>query len=78
LATKASFAAWKTVAWHRGASRDLFDLWSLARIHAIDADAVALFAQHGPTNKPPASHMLFRAPTSKPGAASCPTRPVTR
>jgi predicted nucleotidyltransferase component of viral defense system len=41
--THAAFAAWKTVAWtDRAAPRDLFDLWSLAGIGAIDGEAAAL------------------------------------
>lgn len=52
--TPSAFAAWKTVAWNdRAAPRDLFDLWSLAGIGAIDSEAAQLFAKHGPTNKPP-------------------------
>ncbi|MCO1579075.1 nucleotidyl transferase AbiEii/AbiGii toxin family protein [Crossiella sp. SN42] len=58
-----SFVAWKTVAWlDRAASRDLYDLWSLARLGAIDHNSATLFARHGPTNKPPAPAMFATAP----------------
>lgn len=61
--TRPAFAAWKTVAWSdRAASRDLFDLWSLASIDAIDSEAAALFAKHGPTNKPPHKSFFVKAP----------------
>ena len=60
--TRTSFAAWKTTAWmNRAASRDLYDLWLLSRIGAIDSEAAVLFAKHGPTGKPP-SGQLFRVP----------------
>ena len=61
--TRAAFAAWKTSAWvDRAASRDLFDLWSLARIGGIDDEAAALFARYGPTNRPPSKHVFSVAP----------------
>lgn len=61
--TQAAFAAWKTVAWlDRGASRDLFDLWSLARLGAIDEEAADLFTRFGPTNKPPDDRVFSVAP----------------
>jgi predicted nucleotidyltransferase component of viral defense system len=61
--SRASFAAWKTAAWiDRAASRDLYDLWSLAGLGAIDADAAALFARYGPTNKPPTERTFSTAP----------------
>jgi predicted nucleotidyltransferase component of viral defense system len=60
--TLASFAAWKTTAWvHRTASRDLYDLWLLARIGAMTAEAAELFRAHGPTNQIP-SDGLFATP----------------
>jgi predicted nucleotidyltransferase component of viral defense system len=63
IPTVASFAAWKTDAWmDRAASRDLFDLWSLARIGALNAEAAKLFARYGPTNRPPAGHLFLSAP----------------
>jgi Nucleotidyl transferase AbiEii toxin, Type IV TA system len=61
--TPAAFAAWKTSAWtDRAASRDLFDLWSLAKIGAIDGEAVDLFTRYGPTNKPPDGRVFSVAP----------------
>jgi hypothetical protein len=61
--TRAAFVAAKTVAWiDRAAPRDLFDLWSLARIGAIDSSAARLFARHGPTNKPPTGELFANAP----------------
>lgn len=61
--TQAAFAAWKTSAWmDRAASRDLFDLWSLAQIHAIDGEAVDLFERYGPTNKRPGNRVFATAP----------------
>ncbi|MGO1051148.1 nucleotidyl transferase AbiEii/AbiGii toxin family protein [Crossiella sp. CA198] len=61
--TLASFAGWKTTAWiDRLASRDLFDLWSLAALGAIDAAATELFARYGPTNRPPIPVMFSRCP----------------
>jgi hypothetical protein len=60
--TAPAFAASKTTAWHdRAASRDLYDLWALAEHGHITADAAQLFAQHGPTNRPP-TPSLFRNP----------------
>lgn len=61
--TPSAFAAWKTVAWaDRAAPRDLFDLWSLAGISAIDTEAATLFTKHGPTNKPPNKGFFIRPP----------------
>lgn len=61
--TRAAFAAWKTSAWiGRAASRDLFDLWSLAEAGAIDSEAVDLFVRYGPTNKPPDDRVFSMAP----------------
>lgn len=61
--TQPAFAAWKTVAWSdRAAPRDLFDLWSLASIDAIDSEAATLFAKHGPTNKPPNKSFFVKPP----------------
>lgn len=60
--TAASYAAWKTIAWlDRAAARDLYDLWALARIGAIDVRAADLFVRYGPTNRPP-SDRLFEHP----------------
>nr|WP_273378034.1 nucleotidyl transferase AbiEii/AbiGii toxin family protein [Actinopolymorpha pittospori] len=64
--TPASFAAWKTTAWNdRRVSRDLYDLWSLAGIGAINAEAACLFARYGPTGKPPTPHMFDQPPSEQ-------------
>ena len=61
--TLASFAGWKTVAWmDRGAARDLYDLWALSKVGALNSAAAALFARHGPTGRPPGSWMFDRVP----------------
>ncbi|MGW6693132.1 nucleotidyl transferase AbiEii/AbiGii toxin family protein [Rhodococcus sp. NPDC054953] len=62
--TRAAFAASKTATWHdRRASRDLWDLWALAGIGAIDDEAADLYRQHGPTGKPPGGHLFVTPPT---------------
>jgi hypothetical protein len=62
--TLAAFAGWKTAAWmDRGSPRDLYDLWALANLGALDAESAALFAKHGPINTPPQSWMFTKAPT---------------
>lgn len=62
--TRPAFAAAKTAAWHdRGAARDLYDLWGLAGIGALDAEAADLFVRLGPTGRPPASWMFDRPPS---------------
>jgi len=48
----------------RAAARDLYDLWALTKVDALNADAAALFAQHGPTSHPPRSWMFNHAPTA--------------
>lgn len=64
--TLPAFAAAKTVAWHdRHAPRDLYDLWGLAQIGALNTEAAALFAALGPTGQPPAPWMFERAPTQR-------------
>lgn len=64
MPTLPAFAASKTATWtDRHAPRDLWDLWALNRVGAIDADAATLFRRYGPTNRPPALHMFDRAPT---------------
>ncbi|MEX2587646.1 MAG: nucleotidyl transferase AbiEii/AbiGii toxin family protein [Actinomycetota bacterium] len=61
-----SFAAWKTEAWlERHAARDLYDLWGLARIGAISAEAVALFRTHGPLADVPDPSMFGRPPSDE-------------
>lgn len=62
--TLPAFAASKTTTWaDRHAPRDLWDLWALNRIGAIDADAATLFRRFGPTNQAPTRRMFDRAPT---------------
>lgn len=59
-----SFAGWKTAAWHeRRAPRDLYDLWALAETGALNADAAALFAKHGPIGAPPRAFMFTKPPS---------------
>lgn len=59
-----AFAASKTATWFdRRASRDLWDLWALCRIGAIDAKAENLYRRFGPTNNPPALRDFMTAPT---------------
>ncbi|MGH3683461.1 MAG: nucleotidyl transferase AbiEii/AbiGii toxin family protein [Pseudonocardiaceae bacterium] len=61
--TAASFAAWKMIAWlDRAAARDLYDLWALAQIGAIDELAVDLFVRYGPTGRPPSVHRFEHPP----------------
>lgn len=61
--TQAAFAAWKTSAWmDRAASRDLFDLWSLAETGAIDGEAADLFGRYGPMTNPPDERIFSAAP----------------
>ncbi|MCW4354122.1 nucleotidyl transferase AbiEii/AbiGii toxin family protein [Hoyosella sp. YIM 151337] len=62
--TRAAFAAWKTVAWcDRRAPRDLWDLWALNRMGAIDREAAHLFRSYGPTNTLPAPWRFETAPS---------------
>jgi len=61
--TQASFVASKIMAWvDRASSRDLFDLWLLARADAIDRSAAQLFARYGQTGKPPTGDLFASAP----------------
>ncbi|GAA3661653.1 nucleotidyl transferase AbiEii/AbiGii toxin family protein [Microbacterium marinilacus] len=47
--TAPAFVASKLASWNdRGASRDLYDLWALAKAGKIDAAAAELFGRHGP------------------------------
>jgi Nucleotidyl transferase AbiEii toxin, Type IV TA system len=63
--TLLAFAGWKTAAWlDRGAARDLYDLWALDRVGALNAESATLFATHGPTRSPPRSWMFTRAPSA--------------
>lgn len=62
--TAASFAAWKTVAWHdRNAPRDLWDLWALAQRGEITPRAAELFVAYGPISNTPQPWMFTSAPT---------------
>ena len=62
--TLPAFAASKTTTWaDRQAPRDLWDLWALSGIGAIDETALHLFQKFGPTNRPPSDHM-FESPPS--------------
>jgi predicted nucleotidyltransferase component of viral defense system len=62
--TLPAFAASKTATWvDRHAARDLWDLWALNRMGAIDAAAENLYRRYGPTNQPPAPHDFTTAPT---------------
>jgi len=63
--TLPAFAVAKTAAWHdRHAPRDLYDLWGLARLGALDAAAGRLFTRLGPTGQPPKSWMFDTPPTA--------------
>ena len=60
-----AFVASKTAAWHdRHAPRDLYDLWGLAALGALNADAADLFAQLGPTGHPPRPWMFRNPPVA--------------
>jgi predicted nucleotidyltransferase component of viral defense system len=62
--TLPAFAASKTVTWaDRGAPRDLWDLWALGGIGAIDNTARDLFQKLGPTNRPPSDYMFMNPPS---------------
>jgi hypothetical protein len=66
IPTREAFAAWKTVTWmDRHAPRDLWDLWALSRIGALNAAAAQLFVEHGPTLGTPKSWMFTTAPTAE-------------
>ena len=61
--TLPAFVAGKTATWHdRRASRDLWDLWALNDIGAIDGAAGVLYRRYGPTNRLPAPQLFDRAP----------------
>lgn len=64
IPTRAAFVAMKTTAWaDRHAARDLYDLYLLAGLGAIDATARDLYARHGPTGRPPAPWLFDTPPT---------------
>lgn len=61
--TLPAFVAGKTATWHdRRAPRDLWDLWALSGIGAIDGAAGALYRRYGPTNRLPTPQLFDRAP----------------
>lgn len=61
--TLPAFVAGKTATWHdRRAPRDLWDLWALNNIGAIDEAAGALYRRYGPTNRLPSPELFDRAP----------------
>ncbi len=63
--TLPAFAASKTATWaDRHAPRNLWDLWALNRIGAIDAAALKMYRRYGPTNQPPGSY-VFETPPSE-------------
>lgn len=62
--TRPAFVAGKMAAWcDRAAPRDLWDLWALAGIGAIDAETAALFREYGPTATVPQPWMFAEAPS---------------
>ena len=62
--TLTAFAASKTATWtDRHAPRDLWDLWALNRLGAINSEAAVLFRRYGPTNKAPTPRMFVCAPS---------------
>ncbi|MEC3913430.1 nucleotidyl transferase AbiEii/AbiGii toxin family protein [Nocardia sp. CDC160] len=61
--TLPAFAAGRTTTWHdRRASRDLWDLWALSDIGAINGDAGTLYRRYGPTNRLPTPQLFDHAP----------------
>jgi hypothetical protein len=62
--TRPAFAASKTATWaDRRAPRDLWDLWALNRIGAIDAAALELCRRFGPTNQAPGHYVFETLPS---------------
>ncbi|MDT5066113.1 MAG: hypothetical protein QOJ95_4152 [Mycobacterium sp.] len=62
--TLPAFAASKTSTWaDRHSARDLWDLWALGQLGAIDQRAADLYKRHGPTNRPPSARLFSKAPT---------------
>jgi predicted nucleotidyltransferase component of viral defense system len=61
--TRAAFTAAKTTVWvDRRACRDLYDLYQLAVVGAVDTEAAALYRRFGPTGHLPGPHDFDRAP----------------
>lgn len=64
--TLPAFAASKTATWvDRHAARDLWDLWALTCLGAVDTSAKDLYRRLGPTNQPPARHDFTKTPTER-------------
>ncbi|ODU06704.1 MAG: hypothetical protein ABS81_04300 [Pseudonocardia sp. SCN 72-86] len=64
--TAAGFAAAKASAWRdRRASRDLWDLWALAKRGHLDEAAARLYARLGPTNQEPDPDDYLDAPEQR-------------
>jgi predicted nucleotidyltransferase component of viral defense system len=62
--TLPAFAASKTVTWaDRSAPRDLWDLWALNGIGAINKAALRLFRKFGPTGRPPGGYFFGKPPS---------------
>jgi predicted nucleotidyltransferase component of viral defense system len=62
--TLSASAASKTATWaDRHAPRDLWDLWALSAIGAIDHTAADMYQRLGPTRRPPGSYLFNRAPS---------------
>jgi predicted nucleotidyltransferase component of viral defense system len=62
--TLPAFAASKTSTWaDRHSARDLWDLWALSKLGAINQRAADLYRRHGPTNRPPTPSLFRAAPT---------------
>jgi len=62
--TLLSFAGWKTAAWmDRGAARDLYDLWALDKVGALNAESAAAVRHTWTDSSPPRSWMFDRAPS---------------
>jgi hypothetical protein len=62
--TLPAFAASKTSTWaDRKGARDLWDLWALSELGAIERQAADLYRRYGATNHPPTSRLFASAPT---------------
>jgi predicted nucleotidyltransferase component of viral defense system len=62
--TLPAVAASKTSTWaDRQSARDLWDLWALSELGAIDQQAANLYRRRGPTNRPPSAWLFTKAPT---------------
>jgi predicted nucleotidyltransferase component of viral defense system len=62
--TLAAFAASKTATWaDRRAARDLWDLWALNTVGAINEAAAQMYQRLGPTNHAPAPYLFDRPPS---------------